>query len=456
MLESIITIGVVLIIVYFIVYALYSQNIKAESDFAKDVYFFLIRRYPTTKIIDQGGLSSDPIIEASNAGPFKSLEIKVITNKTGGTTDRDLILRGVIDKTKFSQSSNERLNLLISPEITWSDSSSRVKLGDSRFDQRFKISADNSIFVHDLFREKELREMLRNNYDLEAFSLYWYQDGTTVIQVRMESMTSNSFLNAYNMVLATVGILNQRGYLIKPGKIPEEPGTQLWSAKTPSIHATDYSEEKYVQKYQPEDTTYQVQELPKIKLHPQRDQRRLDEKQGIKHYEEVDKKIDRIANSTEVKTISEDLISLFTSIRYQVKNITYSDHSVQLETFSSQLEVVNVTFPSVDQILLSGVSIQIPQNDFSLHITNTHESRSPSWENPWKEIDIKGNEFIVKQLKHRTAIANRIKELGTMKIDITGSKNGIKYDILGLKSKEGITIGYSLLLDLVWFFEMIE
>jgi hypothetical protein len=443
---------------------------KNESDFAKDVFYYLVRRYPTTKIIDYGGLSSDPIIESHNAGPFRSLEVKVITNKQEGVTDRDLILRGVLDKERFRQSGNERLNMLVSPQITWNDPTSRVKLGNPLFDRRFMISADNSIFVRHLLRETDLGEMLLKNYDLEAYSLYWYQDSSTVIQIRMESMTSNSFLKAYNMALATVGILNQKGYLIKSEGIQENTKkiVQTWSSVNPPIHKPDYSTKQDIQTSQSEDTLYRLKELPKIKLHPERDLRKLEEKQTQRNiqrkpsfqekqafpakYEETDPPKTHVVKGPNE---SSSLVTLFTSIRYQAKNINYLASTVEVETFSSQLPRVLVTFPSFDKALLQGSAIQIPKQPFNLQINNSHSANTPSWDKPWKDIEITGTQYIQDQIKRRTAIGNQIKETGRTKIEVEGSEKGIVYSISISKSKEGIASGYSLLLDLVWFFEML-
>ena len=466
MLESVFILGIGLIIIYFVVYALYSQNIKNESDFAKDVFYYLVRRYPSTKILDYGGLSSDPIVKSHDAGPFKSLEVKVVTNAQEGVKDRDLILRAVLDEDRFHHSNNERLNLLVSPNITWNDPASRVKLGNSDFDQRFIISADNSIFVRHLLQETDLGEMLRRNYDLEAYSLYWYQDGTTVIQIRMESMTSSSFLNAYNMALATVGLLNQKGYLIKSRKDHEDSGNlkQSWSSGSSPIRKTDNSTNRYAQSYQVEDTKYKLKELPKIKLHPERDLRKLEEKQiqkatslsdkKVVHVKSVEAKTPKI-HTKEQKIVDNQLIPLFTSIRYQTKDINYLGNSVEIKTFSSQLPRVLVTFPTSDEALLVGSSIQIPNQVFSLQIKNSHNSSTPTWDNPWENIEFTGTQHIQDQIKNRTAIANQIKGIGKIKINVEGSEKGTVYSILGSKSKEGITIGYSLLLDLVWFFEML-
>ncbi|MCK5344632.1 MAG: hypothetical protein KAR20_14560, partial [Candidatus Heimdallarchaeota archaeon] len=111
--------------------------------------------------------------------------------------------------------------------------------------------------------------------------------------------------------------------------------------------------------------------------------------------------------------------------------------------------------PSLDQAFLKGNSIQIPKQQFSLQINNPHNSRSPSWDTPWKNIEITGTQYIHDQIKHRTVVANQIREAGNLNIKVKGSEKGIEYSILGTRSKEGITLSYSLLLDLVWFFEML-
>jgi hypothetical protein len=146
---------------------------------------------------------------------------------------------------------------------------------------------------------------------------------------------------------------------------------------------------------------------------------------------------------------------LFSSIRYQVKDITYEENRVIISTFSTQVPQVIVTFPQSERAKITGISIQNPKEPFEIRINNSHEPQAPSWDNPWENIESTGNENIFEQLKHRTAIANRINEVGNIDIDITGSEDGTSYSIQVNKSKEAITKGYSLLIDLIWFFEML-
>ena len=147
----------------------------------------------------------------------------MITNKQNGKSDRDLILRGVVDQTKHEWGSNHGSNILISPRISWMKSSSIVQTGQPEIDRRFKTSCSDQIFARDLI-QSDLGDLLKRNYDVEAYSLHWYDNGNLAVQIRMETMNSNSFLNAYNMALASVGILIQKGYLTRTGlkKAPQE------------------------------------------------------------------------------------------------------------------------------------------------------------------------------------------------------------------------------------------
>jgi hypothetical protein len=76
-------------------------------------------------------------------------------------------------------------------------------------------------------------------------------------------------------------------------------------------------------------------------------------------------------------------------------------------------------------------------------------------QDPWEKISLEGSEDILNQLKFRIAVANRITELGNIEINIIGSKNEINYSMQINKSKESLTKGYNLLIDLVWFLEML-
>ncbi|MHA2166523.1 MAG: hypothetical protein ACXAAT_11725, partial [Candidatus Hodarchaeales archaeon] len=189
--ESLILFGIVAIVLYFVIYSYYSQNIKEEKDFAKDVFYYLIRRYPDTEVTDWGGLSSDPIVESRNAGPFRTLEVRVTTEKRNGVIDRDLILRGMVDVKKYQIARNDVSNVLISPRIAWNDPKTKVTLGLQALDKRLNVNAYNPVFVRDLIVRTDLGVLIGKNYDFEAFSLHWYETGDLAIQIRMESMNSS-------------------------------------------------------------------------------------------------------------------------------------------------------------------------------------------------------------------------------------------------------------------------
>ncbi|MHA1946188.1 MAG: hypothetical protein ACXAC6_11415 [Candidatus Hodarchaeales archaeon] len=445
--ESLILFGIVAIVLYFVIYSYYSQNIKEEKDFAKDVFYYLIRRYPDTEVTDWGGLSSDPIVESRNAGPFRTLEVRVTTEKRNGVIDRDLILRGMVDVKKYQIARNDVSNVLISPRIAWNDPKTKVTLGLQALDKRLNVNAYNPVFVRDLIVRTDLGVLIGKNYDFEAFSLHWYKTGDLAIQIRMESMNSSSFLSAFNMALASVGILIQKGYLTRHSKQQEKIITK---GKSPKME--DYSAIRKI-------PTYKASELPKINVDKARHQEKLEIKQKLKSYsvKSINGEIEKpsiILPDNDLTEVS-PFKPLFTSIRYQVKYINYEKNRVIIGTFSTQVTQIVVTFPNSDETKIVGKSIQKPRESFNIRINNSQEPQAPTWDNPWKNIELTGNSSMIEQIKFRTAIANRINEISFINIDITGSDDGISYSIIVRKSKPAITAGYSLFIDLVWFFEML-
>jgi hypothetical protein len=445
--EILILFGIVAIVLYFVIYSFYLQNIKGEKDFARDVFYYLVRRYPETKVTDWGGLSSDPMVESRNAGPFQTLEVRVTTEKRNGVVDRDLILRGTVDVKKYQIARNDISNVLISPRIAWNDPKTKVTLGLQALDKRLNVNAYNHVFARDMIVRTDLGDLIGKNYDFEAFSLHRYKTGDLAIQIRMESMNSSSFLSAFNMALASVGILIQKGYLTRLSKQQEKTITRVKSPKKGGF--------KTIRKI----PTYKTPELPKINVDIARHQEKLESKQKLKSYSEEPingeiKKPSVILPDKDLTEVS-PFKPLFTSIRYQVKYINYEKDRVIIGTFSTQVTQIVVTFPSSDEAKIGGKSIQKPRESFNIRINNSQEPQAPTWDNPWKNIELTGNSLIIEQIKFRTAIANRINEIGSINIDITGSDDGISYSIIVRKSKPAITAGYSLFIDLIWFFEML-
>ncbi|MCK4849051.1 MAG: hypothetical protein KAT16_08510, partial [Candidatus Heimdallarchaeota archaeon] len=341
------------------------------------------------------------------------------------------------------------------PRITWNNPKTKVTLGSRALDQRLHVNANNPVFVRDLVMKTDLGELLGRNYYLEAYSLHWYNTGEIAVQVRMESMNSNSFLSAFNMALASVGILIQKGYLTRIDKQQEK------------IVPREISRQKRNYDKSPVIPVYKPRELPKIRGDTERHQKKLETKQNLKpnSNEDVLPGIERPITSDIAKTgikLPEEKLSeeetlgpLFISIRYQVKDITYEKTRVIISTFSTQVPQVIITFPQSERVKISGESIQKPKKSFEVRINNSHEPQAPTWEKPWKNIEATGNQTILEQLKFRSAIANRINEIGKINIEITGSDDGISYSIQIEKSKQAITSAYSLFIDLIWFFEML-
>jgi hypothetical protein len=263
----------------------------------------------------------------------------------------------------------------------------------------------------------------------------------------MESMNSSSFLSAFNMALAAVGILIQKGYLTRLGKQQEK------------LVPKETARKERIYENIPEIPAYQPSELPKINVDTIRHQEKLEERQKLKSYSEKPITNGKSESSTIffAKDIPEEspFTSLFTSIRYQVKDISYEENKVIISTFSTQVPRILVTFPSPEQTKIIGVSTQKATESFKISINNSGGPKASTWDNPWENIDLSGKKTILEQIKYRTAIANRINEIGFIEINIKGSDDNISYSIIVKKSKPSITAGYSLFIDLVWFFEML-
>ncbi|MFX0123419.1 MAG: hypothetical protein ACFFAE_07240, partial [Candidatus Hodarchaeota archaeon] len=202
-------VGGAIYVIFFLIYS----NIKAEKDFSLDVYRYLSRRYPKTVVVDYGGITSDPIILSRDAGPFKIIEIKVISEKAASRTDQDLILRGEVDPQKF-QRGEKSANLSLSPQLRWKNHRFDIAIGVPRLDDRFIISSEDDLFPRYILTQTDLGNLIQKSFDLEEYFIRWMEN-SLVIQVRMETMSSNSFIQAFNILLGTVGALSEKGYLTR-------------------------------------------------------------------------------------------------------------------------------------------------------------------------------------------------------------------------------------------------
>ena len=95
----------------------------------------------------------------------------------------------------------------------------------------------------------------------------------------------------------------------------------------------------------------------------------------------------------------------------------------------------------------------LPQ--INLELKTGGEPRQPSWEDPWQDITLIGEENVIKRIKMRSEIADRLVSLGEAKVKVE-SKNEreLCLQLTCNETQEAIKIAYSLIKDLQFFFEI--
>ncbi|MFW9904268.1 MAG: hypothetical protein ACFFFH_08060 [Candidatus Thorarchaeota archaeon] len=439
-------VGGAIYVVFFLIYS----TIKAEKDFALDVYRYLSRRYPRTVIIDYGGISSDPIIQSRDAGPFKLIEVKVVSEKAASGTDQDLILRGEVDPQKF-QKGGKSANLSLSPQLRWGKIGQDIIIGVPRLDDRFIISCNDTIFPRYILSQTDLGYLIQKSFDLEGYFIRWMGD-SPVIQIRMETMSSNSFIQAFNILLGTIGILSEKGYLTRSDikkqqvNIPSYTPT-THEEKKPLIHASEGYQKP----------TYLIdQAKPKQENNITKFEETKKQKEAIISWEPPPSVSTEINKPIEKELPENPLKALFTSIQYQTKKIDYEPDRVRILTFSRTTEEIIVTFPEENHTLFTTSVDRMPLSDFELQIEYQGQARQTDWSDAWKDINILGSPDIIEKLRIRTGIAHRITSTGETIIIVKGHPDTkIECKIKVPKTIRGINSGYSLLKDITWFIEMV-
>jgi hypothetical protein len=443
-------IGIFVFVISYLIFFILRSSIKAEKDFSLDVYRYLSRRYSKTVIVDYGGISTDPIIQSRDAGPFKLVEVKVVTHKETNRTDQDLILRGEVDHRKYQKGDNEPFNLSLSLESRWDKiprykktSRQEVEIGIPRFDDRFLILTENLLFAQNMLVRADLGKLILRSFDLEGFDLGRVQD-VPVIQVRMETMSSNSFVQAFNILLGTVGALSETGYLTRGIRKREKnylpPPSRIPKAEK---EIPIYEEIRIVSNDKQEKVVSTNEETGKIA------------ESYLEISADFDKPIEKIVPVKPVSTES-PYQPLFSSIRYQAKKVEFEPSQVKIFTFSRAAQEIVVIFPSEELAHFNISSVLSPSLDFELQIKFQEKARSTDWSDSWKDITISGHPKIIEKLELHTGIAHRITSTGHCTITTKGQLNkGIDVEITVPQTIRGVNAGYSLLKDIIWFFELI-
>ncbi|MFX1515587.1 MAG: hypothetical protein ACFFC6_04700 [Promethearchaeota archaeon] len=425
----------------YVVFFLIFSTVKAEKNFSMDVYRYLSRRYSNTVIVDYGGLSTDPIIHSHNAGPFKLIEVKVISEKETTRTDQDLILRGEVDLDKFQKGSN-RPSLTLSPQLRWEQYPHDIVVGIPKLDDRFIISSNDTIFPRYILAQTDLGNLIQKSFDLEEYFIRWVNDNP-IVQVRMETMSSNSFIQAFNILLGTIGALSEKGYLTRSivKKVP------VHEERKPLDFTFERHEKpvQYIQKVETklEDTVDVQEDISKPEV----------PKTSWKPPPAVSEEYN---TSYKKQSLKSPYKSLFTSIQYQTKSIEYKSDRVIILTYSRTTPEIVVTFPEENHALFTTIIDGLSSGDFELQIVYQGQPRQIDWSDAWKDIEIQSPPKIIEKLRVRTGIAHRITTTGeTMIIVKDHPGKGIECNIKVPKTIRGINSGYSLLKDITWFIEMI-
>ena len=332
----------------------------------------------------------------------------------------------------------------MSPQLRWGKFGQDIIIGVPRLDDRFIISSDDNIFPRYILTQTDLGNLIQKSFDLEGYFIRWMGD-SPVIQVRMETMSSNSFIQAFNLLLGTIGALSEKGYLIR-SVIKKQ--THIPS-NTPTIH----EEVKPLVLEDHQKPTYLLDHTkPKLEDTATIQEETLKTEEPIISW----KSLPKVSTEIEKQMLESPYQALFTSIQYQTKKIDYEPDRVRILTFSRATGEIIVTFPDEDHALFTTIVDRLSSNDFELQIEYQGQSQQTDWNDAWKDINIQGPPDIIEKLRIRTGIAHRITSTGETKIMIkTHPDTRIECKLTVPKSIRGINSGYSLLKDITWFIEML-
>ncbi|MHA2203615.1 MAG: hypothetical protein ACW991_07990, partial [Candidatus Hodarchaeales archaeon] len=345
----------------------------------------------------------------------------------------------------------------LSPQLQWNKYGHDIVIGVPRLDDRFIISSDDPIFPRFILTQTDLGDLIQKSFDLEGYFIRWLVD-SPVIQVRMETMSSNSFIQAFNILLGTVGALSEKGYLTRI----------IGKKKKRKVHIPSYSpplrDEKKPQTYLSESLAeYEKKpvhfkkqvELGQVDINNAREEISKPEEPIIswKPLPKVTTELEKPFEEESVENLNQPL---FTSIQYQAKKIEYEPDRVRIVSFSRATEEIMVTFPEETRALFTTLVDRSPPAEFELQIAYQGQARQTNWNDAWKDIKILGPIDIVEKLQLRTGIAHRITSTGETKAIVNGHPDKkLECKIIVPKTIRGINAGYSLLKDIIWFFEMI-
>ncbi|MFX0206980.1 MAG: hypothetical protein ACFFDT_13415, partial [Candidatus Hodarchaeota archaeon] len=93
--------------------------------------------------------------------------------------------------------------------------------------------------------------------------------------------------------------------------------------------------------------------------------------------------------------------------------------------------------------------------EINLEIKIKGEPKESLWDDPWQDISLLGEEKIIKGIKMRSEIANRLNSLGSATVKFKSKVKGeICFQLVCNETKEAVKLAYSLIKDLQLFFEI--
>lgn len=420
---------------------------KKKKEFAEQVFRYLSRRYPNTNVVNYGGYDKNMAILSKEAGPFATIEARVVTTKDlrSNSKDEDLLLNAVVDRNKFKSKEGMKHYLSLKSQTQWSKVMEQdIIVGSKILDDRFIIQSDNENFArHFLLDNRDLVQLLVKNYDLEGLDVKWENESVPSIQVRMETVHSGNFLHAFNILFATLNALVNHGHI-------------SWG----ETRSTAF-EEKIITI--PDTPTYQYRESKVSKEIPvvRETKIKMEEfstNKASKDIIETEEEPIVLIDLEEVKTLKKPVLKpkeLFTSISYQVENIIYEENKIRIIPYTGSMKEIIVTIDSTNANM-KGCINNSKGIKLELLLESRGEPRERSWNNPWGDITISGNNHeIIEKLKIRSEIAGRMSSMGTVKIHIESSRNDSLCISLDFDSnKLMMDLAYSVVKDLQFFFDI--
>ncbi|UCG00967.1 MAG: right-handed parallel beta-helix repeat-containing protein [Candidatus Heimdallarchaeota archaeon] len=159
-----------------------------------------------------------------------------------------------------------------------------------------------------------------------------------------------------------------------------------------------------------------------------------------------------------IKPVDDDE-KLFSSIQYRVKDVIFKKAdtglNAQLVPYSGSIKEILVKLDQ-NQIIMSGC-LKKPEISEKLFIELKIDGdpRESIWDNPWKDITLKGEDKIIRGIKLRTEIANGLNSLGTALIKAESKIIGELYiELSCIKTTEAIKHAFTLVRELQSYFDI--